>query len=235
MRHLIDSKDFREGFVEMLPACIGLIPFGLVCGVGAQAAGADWLAALGMATIIFSGAAQVLAIQLYAAGAPTAVIILTCFVLGLRLLMYSAAMAPYLKPLPASWQRGLAFLLTDQSFAAAIRRFNQTHDPRGGGLHFLGCGAALWAMWVATNLAGYFMGNTIPASWSLDFAVPLCFIALVAPLFRSTPAIAAGLVSGVAVIALAAMPMRLSLIVAGIMGIVVGTVAEIARERWTAR
>ena len=100
MRHLIASKDFREGFVEMLPACLGLIPFGLVCGVGAQAAGADWLATLGMATIIFSGAAQVLAVQLYSAGAPTAVIILTCFVLGLRLLMYSAAMAPLLKPLP---------------------------------------------------------------------------------------------------------------------------------------
>ncbi len=54
MRHLIASKDFREGFAEMLPACIGLTPFGLVCGVGAQAAGADWLATLGMATIIFS-------------------------------------------------------------------------------------------------------------------------------------------------------------------------------------
>ena len=211
MRDLISSKDFREGFVEMLPACIGLIPFGLVCGVGAQAAGADWLAALGMATIIFSGAAQVLAIQLYAADAPTAVIILTCFVLGLRLLMYSAAMAPFLKPLPPSWQRGLAFLLTDQSFAAAIRRFNETHDARGGGLHFLGCGFALWLMWVVTNLVGFYAGNAIPTSWSLDFAVPLCLIAL------------------------AALPMRLSLVVAGLIGIVVGTLAEIARERWTAR
>jgi predicted branched-subunit amino acid permease len=235
MRHLIASKDFRDGFVEMLPACVGLTPFGLVCGVGAQAAGADWLATLGMATIIFSGAAQVLAIQLYAAGAPTAVIILTCFVLGLRLLMYSAAMAPFLKPLPASWQRGLAFLLTDQSFASAVKRFSETHDPRGGGLHFLGCGAALWVMWVVTNMIGFYAGNAIPASWSLDFAVPLCFIALVAPLFRSAPAIAAGAVAAVAVVALAWLPMRLSLVVAGILGIVVGTAVEIGRERWTAR
>ncbi|HEY8243269.1 MAG TPA: AzlC family ABC transporter permease [Casimicrobiaceae bacterium] len=235
MRHLIASKDFREGFVEMLPACIGLIPFGLVCGVGAQAAGADWLATLGMATIIFSGAAQVLAIQLYSAGAPTAVIILTCFVLGLRLLMYSAAMAPLLKPLPPSWQRSLAFLLTDQSFASAIRRFNETHDARGGGLHFLGCGAALWLMWVVTNLIGFYAGNAIPTSWSLDFAVPLCFIALVAPLFRTVPAIAAGLVAGVAVIALDALPMKLSLVAAGLIGIVAGTIVDLMRERWTAR
>ncbi|MEO8485383.1 MAG: AzlC family ABC transporter permease [Betaproteobacteria bacterium] len=235
MRHLIASAEFREGFVEMLPACVGLAPFGLVCGVGAQAAGADWLATLGMATIIFSGAAQVLAIQLYAAGAPTAIIILTCFVLGLRLLMYSAAMAPYLKPLPAAWQRGLPFLLTDQAFAASIRRFNATNDPRGGGLHFLGCGVALWAMWVATNMIGYFAGNTIPASWSLDFAVPLCFIALAAPLFRTVPAIAAGACAAIAVVAFEELPMKLALVVAGIVGVVTGTIVDLARERWTAR
>ena len=235
MRHLFASKDFREGFVEMLPACVGLIPFGLVCGVGAQAAGADWLAALGMATIIFSGAAQVLAVQLYAAGAPTAVIILTCFVLGLRFLMYSAAMAPYVKPLPASWQRTLAFLLTDQAFAASVRRFNAKNDPRGGGLHFLGCGAALWLMWIATNMTGFFAGNAIPASWSLDFAVPLCFIALVAPLYRSVPAVMAGLMAAIAVVVLAALPMKLALIAAGLIGIVAGTLVDLARERWTAR
>ena len=41
MRRVLNTPDFRAGFVEMLPACLGLIPFGLVCGVGAAAAGAD--------------------------------------------------------------------------------------------------------------------------------------------------------------------------------------------------
>jgi predicted branched-subunit amino acid permease len=235
MRRLITSNDFREGFVEMLPACLGLIPFGLVCGVGAAAAGADLLATIGMSTIIFSGAAQILAMQLYAANAPTAIIILTCFVLGLRFLMYSAAMAPYMKPLPPAWQRTLAFLLTDQAFAAAVRRFNAKDDPRGGGLHFLGCGIALYLMWQITNVVGYFAGNLIPASWSLDFAVPLCFIALVSPLFRNAPSIAAAVVAGVAVIALESLPLKLALIVAGLIGIVAGTLVDVARERWTAR
>jgi predicted branched-subunit amino acid permease len=235
MRHLIASRDFREGFLEMLPACIGLIPFGVVCGVGAAAAGADLFAAVGMSAIIFSGAAQILAVQLYAAGAPTAVIILTCFVLGLRFLMYSAAMAPYLKSLPPALQRMVAFLLTDQAFAAAIRRFDAKDDPRGGGLHSLGGGLALWVNWQATNVAGYLAGNLIPASWSLDFAVPLCFIALVAPLFRSMPPILAALAAGIAVIALESLPMRLALVAAGLIGIIAGTLADLAREQWTAR
>ena len=235
MRQFIASRDFRDGFVEMLPACVGLTPFGVVCGVGAAAAGADWLASLGMSAIIFSGAAQILAAQLIAADAPFAVIVLTCFVLGLRFLMYSAAMAPFLRPLPARWQKGLAFLLTDQAFAAAVRRFHANDDRHGAGLHFLGCGFALWLVWQASCMAGFLAGNLIPAAWSLEFAVPLCFLALLAPLFRDSPSVLAATTAGIAVLALAHLPMRLNLIAAGVLGIVAGTLADFARERWKAR
>ena len=235
MRNLIASKDFREGFVEMLPACIGLLPFGLVCGVGAAAAGADWLASLGMSAIIFSGAAQILAAQLVALDAPFAVIVLTCFVLGLRFLMYSAAMAPYLRPLPDGMQKVLAFLLTDQAFAAAVRRFNASDDRHGAGLHFLGCGTALYLVWQVSCMVGFLAGNLIPSAWSLEFAVPLCFIALLAPLFRDAPSVVAAVTAGIAVLAMSHLPMRLNLIVAGVLGIVAGTLADLARERWKAR
>ena len=90
-------------------------------------------------------------------------------------------------------------------------------------------------MWIATNMTGFFAGNAIPASWSLDFAVPLCFIALVAPLYRSVPAVMAGVVAAIAVVVLAALPMKLALIAAGLIGIVAGTLVDLARERWTAR
>jgi branched chain amino acid efflux pump len=235
VRRFLADANFRAGFAEMVPACVAMTPFGLVCGVGAAAAGASLWGALGLSAIVFSGAAQILAVQLLAAGAPLAVIVLTCFVAGLRFVIYSAAMAPYLRSLPPRWQQGLAFLLTDQAFAAAIRRFHGGADPREGGLHFLGGGFALWLFWQATNVAGYFVGNLIPASWSLEFAVPLCFIALLAPHFRTMPTIAAALVAGVLVLALAGLPMKLNLIVAGVIGIVAGTLADFVRERWTPR
>jgi predicted branched-subunit amino acid permease len=186
-----------------------------------------------MSAIIFSGAAQILAAQLFAAGAPAGVIILTCFVAGLRFLMYSAAIAPYLRPLPPRLQQALAFLLTDQAFAAAIRRFDAGANPHAGGMHFLGSGLTLWAGWQITNLVGFYAGNLIPASWSLEFVIPLCFIALLAPQFKSAPSIAAAVVAGVAVMALDGLPMKLNLIVAGLIGIVAGTLAESARDQWT--
>jgi predicted branched-subunit amino acid permease len=229
------SRDFRDGFLEMLPAAVGLVPFGIVCGVGAAAAGASWLTSLGMSAIIFSGAAQIVAAQMIAADAPFLVIVLTTTVLGLRLLMYSAAIAPYMKPLPERWQRALAFMLSDQVFAAAIRRFHIDDDRVAAGRHFLGSGFALWLAWQVSCMLGYFAGNLIPAAWSLEFAVPLCFIALVAPLYRDSPSILAAATAGIAVLALAHLPMRLNLMAAGVLGILIGTAADLARERWTRR
>src|SRR6516165_4330843 len=96
----------------MTPPLLGLLPFGLVCGVGAQSAGTSVWESLGLSAFMFSGAAQILATQLIAAGAPVAVTILTCFVVGLRFLMYSAAMAPHLKSLPPRWRHALALRLS---------------------------------------------------------------------------------------------------------------------------
>ena len=63
----------------------------------------------------------------------------------------------------------------------------------------------------------------------------LCFIALVAPLFRDAPSVIAAVTAGVIVMLLSHLPMRLNLIVAGVIGILAGTLADLAREKWTPR
>jgi predicted branched-subunit amino acid permease len=90
-------------------------------------------------------------------------------------------------------------------------------------------------MWQITNAIGFLAGHVIPASWSLEFAVPLCFIGLVAPVLRDVPVIVAAVTAGAFVLALASLPMKLNLIVAGVIGILAGTLTDLARERWKAR
>lgn len=226
MRTHFSRAAFADGIRDMLPAVVGMFPFGIVCGVGAIGAGASPLAALGMSLIVFSGAAQIIAAQLLAAGAPLAVIVLSCSVVGLRFLMYSAALAPHLRRLDPRWRHLLAFLLTDQAFAASIRRFREFDDLRGNASYFFGGGLALWAMWQAATLVGILLGTVIPASWQLEFVVPLCFLALLAPLLRDRSTLVVVAVAGIAVVALDAMPMRLSMICAGLLGIVAGVVAD---------
>lgn len=231
VRTLFSRPDFVAGVRDMTPPLIGLLPFGLVCGVAANALGASVWGALGLSAIVFSGAAQIVAAQLLAAQAPIAVVVLTCFVVGLRLMMYSAAMAPHLKPLPGRWRNALAFLLTDQGFAAAIHRFRTSKDTRNGASYFLGTGVLLWTTWQASNLAGYWLGNVVPAAWALDFVVPLCFLALLVPALEDGPTRFAALASGIAVVALDTLPMRLSVICAGLIGIAAGLVSERRRSR----
>lgn len=224
-RHFSRSA-FFEGVRDMLPMLAGIAPFGVVCGIGALAAGASPFTALAMSMIIFSGAAQIAATQLIADGAPLAVIILTCFVLSLRFLMYSAAMAPHFKALDSKWRNILAFLLTDQAFAATIHRFRTSDDLRANASYFFGSGAVLWVAWIISTVIGVLIGSLIPAAWELDFVVPLCFIAILAPLLRDKVSLAVFATAAVAVIALDALPMRLSLICAGLLAIVAGVIAE---------
>jgi 4-azaleucine resistance transporter AzlC len=221
---------FLEGCRDSIPMLIGIVPFGIVCGIGAVAAGASAIAALAMSMIMFSGAAQIIATQLLASGAPFAVILLSCLVVSLRLLMYSAAMAPYLRPLDHRWRALLAFVLTDQAFAGTLQRFRDSDDVRANASYFLGNGSMLWIVWQFATMGGVLAGQFIPASWHLEFVVPLCFLAVLVPLLHDRASLIVLAVSAVAVVALDAMPLRLSMICAGLLGIAAGVIADKARQ-----
>jgi predicted branched-subunit amino acid permease len=78
---------------------------------------------------------------------------------------------------------------------------------------------------------GVVAGAAVPASWSLDFAVVLSFIALLVPAVRTRADLAAAIVAGAAALAVAGLPYRLSLVVASIAGIAAGMAIELARGK----
>jgi 4-azaleucine resistance transporter AzlC len=229
MRAHFSRPAFFEGVRDMAPMLVGIIPFGMVCGVGAISVGASPLAALAMSMIMFSGAAQIVAVQLLAADAPFGVIVLSCLVVSLRLLMYSAAMAPHLRPLDQRWRNVLSYVLTDQAFAGTIQRFRESDDLSANASYFLGTGVLLWGTWQVATVVGIFVGQIVPASWQLEFVVPLCFIAVLVPLLRDRVSLLVFAVSGIAVVALDAMPLRLSMICAGLLGIAAGMIGDKAK------
>jgi len=64
------------------------------------------------------------------------------------------------------------------------------------GLVYLGCAIPLWVLWQIGTVIGVIVGMKIPESWSLDFAVPLTFMAIMLPNLRDLAADAAALTSG---------------------------------------
>jgi predicted branched-subunit amino acid permease len=83
-----------------------------------------------MSSIVFAGSAQFVATQLIGAGTPAGLLLLTTFVVNLRHLLYSASLAPYLRPLRPAWKVALAYLLTDEAYAVAITHYSQTSPTR---------------------------------------------------------------------------------------------------------
>lgn len=226
MRPHFSRPAFLEGARDIAPMLIGIVPFGIVCGIGAIAAGASALAALAMSMIMFSGAAQIIAVQLLASGAPFAVILLSCLVVSLRLVIYSAAIAPYLHRLDRRWRSLLSFLLTDQALAGTLQRLRDSDDVRANASYFLGSGTLLWITWQIATLVGIVAGQVIPASWQLDFVVPLCFLAVLVPLLRGRVSLLVFGVATLAVIALDTIPLRLSLLGAGLLAIAAGVLGD---------
>jgi predicted branched-subunit amino acid permease len=83
-------------------------------------------------------------------------------------------------------------------------------------------------MWLLVTALGSALGTTIPSWLALDFAVPICFLAMVAPGLRTLPQVAAAGTSVAGALALAWVPYSLGLLVAAALAMAVG--AEVERR-----
>lgn len=216
---------FLAGAKAVSPILLGVIPFGLICGAVGVGAGLDEWAASSLSWIIFAGASQLAAIQLMAQDASVPVVILTGLVINARFLMYSASIASHFDGLPPLRKASVAYLLTDQAYAVSIARFTEDDTvPRFA--YYLGTALLMWVSFNLTTVAGAYLGAFIPASWQLDFAIPLTFIALVIPAVKDRPTVLAAAVAGTVAFLAAPLPYNLGLMTAAATGILAGYLAE---------
>jgi predicted branched-subunit amino acid permease len=223
--------EFAAGARDIAPMLIGTMPFGFVAGVAAIAAGMTALEGMALSMFSFSGIAQLIVSQLIAAKSPLAVTIAAAAVVSLRFVMYSAAVSPHLAHLDRRWRAGLAFLMTDQSFAMTMKRYAQPGEKPHAHWFFLGSALTLYLSWQLAVAIGIVLGAQVPAEWSLDFAVVLCFIALLVPVVKTRANLAAALVATAVALAAAGLPYRLALVVASITGIAAGLAVEMLQRR----
>lgn len=219
---------FSAGFLAVVPIIPGVIPFGMICGVTGIKAGLSPDVVMGMSVLIFAGASQLATIQLLTAGALPLVILFTALVINLRFSMYSASLAPHFQHLPKRWRWPLAYLLTDQAYAMSINRYLNDESAIRDREHwfYLGIAITMWLVWQPATAAGIVLGAAIPPSWSLSFAIPLTFMALLVPGLRDRPSLVAAMVGGSVAVIAAHLPFNLGLILAALSGICAGVIAE---------
>jgi 4-azaleucine resistance transporter AzlC len=220
------SKQFWEGVRAEIPLLIGGFPFGLIYGALALGSGLSPAAAQMMSSMVFAGSAQFITAELVHEAAPGFVIVLTIAVVNLRHMLYSASLAPYVASLPTRWKVLLSYLLTDEAYAPTILHYGKHGISSHAHWFWLGAGGVLWIDWQISTALGIFLGAAIPESWALDFALPLTFIAMLVPVLKDRPAIAAALSAGVVALMAFSLPYKLGLLLAALVGILVGTLLE---------
>jgi len=190
------------------------------------ASGIAPLVAMLISVVVFAGASMVAAAQLLASGTPALLVVLTTLFINLRFMMYSASLRLHFGREPLGWRLLMAYLQADNVYGLTIMRYADKPDAPGERDFFMGAALVVWAAWQLAVAAGILIGAGVPASWRLEFAAPLAFIAMTIPLLRDRAMVGAAIVAGLTVVASNSLPFKLSIPLAALAGIGAGLALE---------
>lgn len=221
------GQSFLAGAIGVAPLLLGVLPFGVICGAVCIDAGMPEWGAAGLSVFVFAGASQLVATQLMAEHSTVVIVVLACLIVNMRMLMYSVSIAPHLRGTSFGFRALLAYLLTDQAYGTAINRFSDSQKaPVDKPMFYFGAGAFMWMSFNMATLAGVYFGSFIPSELGLDFAIPLTFIALVAPRVKDSPSLIAAIVAGVVATLGDRLPYHMGLMLAALLGVVLAFLWE---------
>lgn len=222
----------RDGVAAAAPMLIGIVPFGLVAGAAPVAAGFGIEEALGLSVFLFAGASQLAVIDVLGDGGTALIAIVTALTINLRMLLYSASLAPPLAGQPLRRRMAVAYFLVDQAYALSIVRWTGRDDPRARLPFYFSVGFLLGSCWLVSTAVGALVGSSVPDDVPLEFAIPLVFLVLLVPVLDRRPAVLAAFAGGLGAVAASELgAARLSIVIGGVLGIVAGTIAETVQDR----
>lgn len=231
------AEPFAAGVRAAGPVVLGYVAIGFAFGVVGRTAGLTVAEIALMSLIVYAGSAQFVGAGMLAAGDPAGAIVSTTFLVNLRHLLLSAALAPSFRHLPA-WKSFLAGAeLTDETFAVASAHLAVTNpDGRARPVSapwMFGLNLTSQATWIAATVAGGLFGQAVgdPAALGLDFALAAMFVGLlILQVTDGKKAAVAGLAAALAVGAGLLLPGRWDVVIATVVAATAGAVWD----RWPA-
>lgn len=222
------KSTYMQGVTEGAPFIFMAFPFSLLFGVIAADAGLTLLEAVGFSVVVIAGASQFAALQLMTESAPIWIILAASLAVNLRMAMYSASLAVHLGAAPL-WQRAVvAYVNFDQSYSMSIAKYEKEPDlsiPQKIA-YFIGVVTFMLPSWIGGTIIGVIAGDAIPAEFGLDFAMPMLFLALVAPMMKSLAHVAAAATAVVVSLAFWWLPSGTGILLAGLTAMIVGAYVE---------
>ncbi len=172
-----------RGFLQAQPLAPGVAVYAVVFGALAGERGLSWLQALLMSVFVYSGSAQLAALQVWSSAPSVAALVVTVLAINARYVLYGASVQPWLSQVPRSRVYPTLFVLGDGSWALSMRE--HAAGLRDAGFLF-GTGLAGFIPWVGGTLVGQLLGRSLPdpRAWGLDFMLPAFAAAIGMALWR---------------------------------------------------
>lgn len=206
-----------------LPLVPGIVAFGAAYGAAALQKGIGLWEVVLMSAVVYSGAAQMVALEVWqSAWTPGTILAVTlvCATISARMILMGASLQPWLDGLPRLKVALNLFLITDANWLIGIRY--RAEGGRDIGVLF-GAGVFLWIVWLVAAVPGYLAGSLLddPRRYGLDLVLPIYFGTMLIPLWK-------GLRSAVPWLVAAAVALAFQALVPGYMYIVAGALAGAA-------
>lgn len=172
--HEFNRHDVWAGFKQLVPIAIFVIAFGAAFGLAATQTELSPSLSMFMSTLVFAGASQFAALELWGTQVPVVPLALTVFAINARHLLMGASLYPWLRYLPPAKRYGIMLVASDANWVMSIQAFHRGQP--GFGLLF-GGGLALWSFWIFGTWLGIYFGNAIqdPTLYGLDMVMG-CFL-----------------------------------------------------------
>lgn len=175
----------RAEFFRLLPISLFVVAFGAAFGLAATQEGLAPLQALLMSTVVFAGASQFAAVDMWGAEVSLIPLLAVVFAINSRHLLMGASLYPMLREMSPGRRYALLLLLTDANWAVSAQEYQ---NGRRNLEVIVGGGLALWLAWILGTGLGVYFGGLLkdPHSLGLDMVLG-CFLLAMALGGRKTP------------------------------------------------
>ncbi len=200
--------DFFQGAKAAIPVWIAFLPTSFALGIAAKVHGLSFTDIMLMSMLVYAGPAQFAAVDPLGAGRPALQILLATFLINLRFLVMSSAIAPYFRGVKRAGLLFCLHFLSASSFVISYAHFQKTstaaglaQNPQTAGkrnLHyFMGTATISFLVWLTGSALGYLAALRIPAGFdeALKFLLPGYFACMLAVELRERTARLVGVIS----------------------------------------
>lgn len=193
------EQTWYRGMKAGIPVAVGYLPIAVTFGMLAETAGLSPWIAVAMSLFVYAGASQFVGVNMLAAGATPAAIVLTAFILNFRHFLMSSSLAQKINPSLKGRVKALtAFGITDETFAVASLH----ESARSLSVPFLlGLNGIAYLSWNFGTWAGLLLSSGLPelVKSSMGISLYVMFLALLVPGVRkSHPALGVAVLAGLA-------------------------------------